>query len=209
MNKYCAYLNIPFPLFKDNIDPLQLQRIRHFKLDKSEILSNEIQEWFASLKLDILLVEVFYTPPNEISTIHYDSVGGNYTKLNWQFGGKNSKMNWYSTNGLHSHTKVSTPIGSNSAIFKPDDVTQIHSQAIQNPSLVQVGIPHNIENFNEDRWVVSIVYKYPNTKFLRPTWISSLKIFNQYLVPPPGIEPGSSVLQTGAMTTSAKAAKLG
>jgi hypothetical protein len=26
------------------------------------------------------------------------------------------------------------------------------------------------------------------------------------LVPPPGIEPGSSVLQTGAMTTSAKAA---
>jgi hypothetical protein len=28
------------------------------------------------------------------------------------------------------------------------------------------------------------------------------------LVPPPGIEPGSSVLQTGAMTTSAKAALL-
>ena len=27
------------------------------------------------------------------------------------------------------------------------------------------------------------------------------------MVPPPGIEPGSSVLQTGAMTTSAKAAK--
>jgi len=26
------------------------------------------------------------------------------------------------------------------------------------------------------------------------------------MVPPPGIEPGSSVLQTGAMTTSAKAA---
>jgi hypothetical protein len=28
------------------------------------------------------------------------------------------------------------------------------------------------------------------------------------MVPPPGIEPGSPVLQTGAMTTSAKAAKL-
>ena len=28
------------------------------------------------------------------------------------------------------------------------------------------------------------------------------------MVPPPGIEPGSSVLQTGAMTTSAKAALL-
>ena len=28
------------------------------------------------------------------------------------------------------------------------------------------------------------------------------------MVPPPGIEPGSSVLQTGAMTTSAKAACL-
>ena len=31
----------------------------------------------------------------------------------------------------------------------------------------------------------------------------------QNLVPPPGIEPGSTVLQTGAMTTSAKAALIG
>ena len=115
-------------------------------------------------------------------------------------------MNWYSINNPNSHTVALTPIGSNSAIFKPEDVTRIHSQPIQNPSLVQVGVPHNIKNFNEDRWVVSVVFKYPNTRFLRPTWTASLKIFNDYLVPPRGIEPRSSVLQTGAMTTSAKAA---
>ena len=189
MNNYCKYLDIPFPLFKDGIDPLQFPKINHVKLDKSEILSNEIQDWFISLNLDILLVEVFYTRPHETGTIHFDSVGGNYTKLNWQFGGKDSIMHWYSINNPNSHTVALTPIGSNSAIFKPDDVTKVHSQAIQNPSLVQVAVPHNIENHDEDRWVVSIVFKYPNTKFLRPTWTASLKIFNDYLVRPDGIEP--------------------
>ena len=189
MNNYCTYLDIPFPLFNNNIDPFQFPKIRHVKLDKLEILSTEIQEWFTSLNLDIMLIEVFYTPPNEITVIHFDSVGGNYTKLNWQFGGAGSIMHWYSANAPQAHTKTTTPIGSNSAIFKSTDVTKIHSQTIQNPSLVQVGIPHNIENFDEDRWVVSVVFRYPNTKFLRPTWSASLKIFNEYLATRRGIEP--------------------
>jgi hypothetical protein len=183
MNKYCAYLNIPFPLFNKGFDSFQLQKTRHFKLDKNEVLSDELQNWFAFLKLEICLVEVFYTPPNDIGTIHIDSVGGDYTKLNWQFGGKDSVMNWYSETTPNSRKKTVTSIGSNSISLDENTVTKIHSQAIQNPSLIQVGVPHNIENFLEDRWVVSVVYKYPIVNYIiRPTWAKSLLLFNDYLM---------------------------
>ena len=183
MNKYCAYLNIPFSLFKESVDPLQLPKTRHFKLDKNEVLTDDLQNWFTSLKLEIFLVEVFYTLPNQIGTIHIDSVGGDYTKLNWQFGGKDSVMNWYSETTPNSRKKTMTAIGSNSISFDNDTVTKVHTQAIQNPSLVQVGVPHNIENFSEDRWVVSVVYKYPIVNYIiRPTWDKSILIFNDYLI---------------------------
>ena len=183
MNKYCAYLSIPFPLFKERVDPLKFPKTRHFKLDKDEVLNDDLQHWFDSLKLEIYLVEVFYTPPNEVGIIHIDSVGGDYTKLNWQFGGKDSVMNWYSETTPNSRKKTITSIGSNSISFDENNVTKIHSQTIQNPSLVQVGVPHNIENFSEDRWVVSVVYKYPIAKYIvRPTWDKSLLLFNDYLI---------------------------
>jgi hypothetical protein len=187
MNKYCAYLNIPFSLFKEGIDPFQFPKTNHVKLDKDEVLSDDLQNWFTFLKLEISLVEVFYSPPNKIGVVHIDSVGGDYTKLNWQFGGKDSVMNWYSETMPNSRKKTITSIGTNSISLDENTLTKSHSQAIQNPSLIQVGVPHNIENFSEDRWVVSVVYKYPvpvhnyNT-FIRPTWDKSILIFNEYLI---------------------------
>lgn len=183
MNNYCAYLNLPFPLFKESVDPFQLPKTSHFKLNKDEVLSNDLQNWFTSLKLDICLIEVFYTPPNSVGSIHIDSFGGDYTKLNWQFGGSNSVMNWYSINTPKTPEHRITNVGSNYIGFQNHEVNKIHVQPIQNPSLIQVGIPHNIENFSEDRWVVSVVYKYPFPKIApRPTWAESLLIFNEHLI---------------------------
>jgi hypothetical protein len=184
VNKYCAYLNIPVSLFKEHIDPFQLPKITHFKLDKDEVINNELTNWFTSVKLEILLVEAFYRPPNNIGGIHTDSVGGDYTKLNWQFGGKDSVMNWYSETTPNVQKRSITPIGTNSISYDDTTLTKIHSQPIQNPSLVQVGVPHNIENFLEERWVVSVVYKHSNIKHIdfRPTWNQSLVLFNEYLI---------------------------
>jgi hypothetical protein len=183
MNNYCTYLNLPFPLFKESIDPLQFPKTIHFTLNKDEVLNEELQNWFKLLKLEIFLVEVFYTPPNTIGTVHIDSIGGDYTKLNWQFGGSNSVMNWYSINEQITPEYKITPIGSKYTRFEQHEVTKVHSQRIQNPSLIQVGKPHNIENFLEDRWVVSVVYKYSHIKHIvRPTWTESSSIFNEYLI---------------------------
>jgi len=182
MNNYCAHLNIPFPLFNENFDPCQLQKVKHFKLDKDKVLHNDLQNWFKLLKLEVFLVEVFYTPPNKSGSIHIDSIGTDYTKLNWQFGGKNSVMNWYSEITPNSRKKEITAIGSNTSILNEQDVTKVHSEGIKNPSLIQVAVPHNIDNFSEDRWVVSVVYKYPITFYRRPTWAESLLIFKEYLI---------------------------
>ena len=183
MNKYCAYLNIPFSLFKEHVDPLQLPKIRHFKLDKDEFINDKLIIWFTFLKLEIHLIEVFYTPPNITGGIHIDVTGGDYTKLNWQFGGKDSVMNWYSETETNFSKKGITSIGSSYISVDADTAIKVHSQSIQNPSLVQVGIPHNIENFSEDRWVVSVVYKYPIDNYIiRPTWKRSLSLFNEYLI---------------------------
>ena len=182
MNNYCAYLNLPFPLFKESVDPFQLSKLRHFKLDKDKVLNDDLQNWFASLKLEVFLVEVFYTPPNTTGTVHIDSIGGDYTKLNWQFGGENSVMNWYSINEGIIPKSGFTQIGSNYSGFEQHEVTKVHSQRIQNPSLIQVAVPHNIDNFSEDRWAVSVVYKYPSVIYRRPTWTESVLIFNEYLI---------------------------
>jgi len=183
MNKYCAYLNIPFPLFKDHVDPLQLPKIRHFTLDKDEFINDKLINWFTFLKLEIHIIEVFYTPPNIIGGIHIDVIGGDYTKLNWQFGGKGSMMNWYSETTTKFRKKRITSVGSSYISVDTDTAIKVHSQPIQNPSLIQVGVPHNIENFTEDRWVVSIVYKYPIVDLVaRPTWKKSLLLFNEYLI---------------------------
>jgi hypothetical protein len=183
MNKYCASLSIPFSLFKEGIDPYQMPKVNHFKLNKNEVLSDDLQNWFTCLKLKISLVEVFYSPPNKIGGIHVDGGGGDYTKLNWQFGGKDSVMNWYSETTPNSGKRKITPLGGSYISFDDDTVIKAHSQSIQNPSLVQVGVPHNIENFLEDRRVVSVVYKHdiPNDS-IRPTWDESILIFNDYLV---------------------------
>lgn len=182
MNNYCAHLNVPFPLFKESFNLSQLLKIQHFKLDKDEVLNDDLQNWFKLLKLEVFLVEVFYTPPNESGVIHIDSTGIDYTKLNWQFGGKDSVMNWYSEITPNSYKKTTTAIGSTTTLFKEQDVTKIYSDSIQSPSLIQVAVPHNIDNFSEDRWAVSVVYKYPNTFYQRPTWAESLSIFNEYLI---------------------------
>lgn len=91
-------------------------------------------------------------------------------------------MNWYSESSPDARKHGTTKIGSKNILLDEHSVTKTHSQYIQNPSLIQVGIPHNIENFSEDRWVVSIVYKYQSDIFRRPTWTESLSLFDEYLI---------------------------
>jgi hypothetical protein len=59
---------------------------------------------------------------------------------------------------------LETPVGSKYNIYDPAEVQLLHTATIKNPSLVQVGIPHNIVNPGEERWCYSMVITDPVKK---------------------------------------------
>ena len=137
MNKYCVPLSITENIF-NNINPFELPKERHFKLNIDQHLSNEIKNIFRSLKLEIMLVEVFYSKPSLVGGIHADSFGGDFTKINWIFGGKNSTMVWYETKDSTPKPSENTPVESNYISYDINEVNQIYETSIVKPSLVQV-----------------------------------------------------------------------
>lgn len=180
MAQYAHDLNLLTPLFKAEIDPFLFPKVRHTRLGL-EVLSNDIIQLFDRLNLKINLVEVFYSRPFLTSGIHIDSSGGDINKINWVFGGAECEMNWYSVN-QHSAAKEikNTMIGTDYLQFATNEVTLEASKVLHSPSLVHVGIPHNVQNKSQDRWCVSVVYKTKDTD-RRPTMAQSLEIFKEFV----------------------------
>ena len=117
--------------------------------------------------------------PDKSYAIHTDNVGGDYVKMNWIFGGKDSLMQWYNVNPGVNKEPVKTAINSLYMSFTKDEVTMSHAQTVKFPTIVQVGIPHNIYNPTEDRFCVSVMLRDNNN--LRMTMEQAQKIFASYI----------------------------
>jgi len=131
----------------------------------------------------IRLVELFYTPPKMRGNPHIDGFpGGDYVKLNWQIGGKDSIMRWYEVKAglvaFPDNHKVNL-IGTKLPLYKDDEVNCVMTSAVGYPSLVQVGVPHNIINFLEPRHVLTMVLLDSNGS--RLTIPNALSIFKNII----------------------------
>jgi hypothetical protein len=173
-------LDFGMPLLLDDIDPFLFPKIRHAYLSLDKI-NPKIIELFSNLSLDIILVEVFYSHPNFFSGIHADQTGGDINRINWIYGGTGCSMNWYSikTPEVQKTTKK-TVINTRYIQYHIKEVDIIESTVLKSPSLVNIGIPHNVKNKNEHRWCISFVYTFKDSG-RRPTMEESLKLFNDYL----------------------------
>lgn len=181
MNQSCYNLNLSIPLFKEGINPFSFPKERHTILDIDKVLNLDIINWFSNFSLKIILVEVFYSSPFFISGIHADCNGGDINKINWVFGGEDCKMNWYSATQVNaSQLTMLTPVGTEYIPYRYRDVDLLHSEVLKSPSLVHVGIPHNVVNGMYDRWCVSVVYADLLTN-KRPTMVESLNLFKSYI----------------------------
>jgi hypothetical protein len=181
MNQICYNLNLPIPLFKEGINPFSFSKERHTILDIDKVLNLDIIEWFSNFSLKIISVEVFYSPPSFISGIHADCNAGDINKINWVFGGENCKMNWYSIKHVNaSQTSALTSVETDYIPYRYSDVDLLHSEVLKSPSLVHVGMPHNVSNSMHDRWCVSIVYADVLTN-KRPTMEESVNLFKSYI----------------------------
>jgi len=148
-------LNLNIPLFDQEIE---LPRKKISMLD-TNLLNKELVEFLKSVNLRIPLVEVFFKNSQYPETIHIDSQGGDYTKLNWVFGGGQSKMCWYKPKPNVKRLSLITEINTLYFYYERADVELIESTQIINPTIIQVGIPHSIIDVTQDRFCVSLVLR--------------------------------------------------
>ena len=174
----CLNINVDInPLRKDlNINSYGTRD--HIKISIDDI-NNDLILFLKTLNLTIGRVELFYNPPFRFSTIHLDDTGGDYTKLNYVFGGKNSLMYWWKQKPNISNSAEINSTNSFYIDYKIDQVDLIDKQQVNFPSIVQVGIPHNIQNFEEPRFCLSLVLKKQDNT--RLTIAESIEMFKQYL----------------------------
>lgn len=171
------FLNLDIPLFKEGVSYQDLPKDHISKIDHKKYFNKEIFNFFEKLNLEIVFVETFFKYPGNKGYIHTDALGGDYVKLNWVFGGGDSEMTWYSPKpGIKktlSFTATKTPYLS----YTENEVEEIARTQIKNPTLVQVGVPHNVVNVTEERFCVSVVFK--NNK--RPNMSEAVEIFKEYI----------------------------
>ena len=175
-----SFLNLNISLFKEGITVDDLPRSNISILDQKKYLNNEIFKFFDLLNLNLFLVEVFYKSPGDTGGIHVDVIIGDFTKLNWVYGGGDSKMNWYKPfDNKHivlQKTTANTPYIS----YSRHQVEKIEDTIIKNPTLVQVGVPHDVSNVTEDRFCISFVFR-DNITNRRLTMAESLERFKDYI----------------------------
>ena len=202
-HKYSVKLNLDVSPVNKDLDPVTLlksipawtdnvinnpESAKHFILPRIH-WSTELIHFFDIHRLYITYVEVFYTFPNKGCDIHIDgSEPGDFTKINWVYLGKNSKMQWYEANTKEELKVTPTIVNSSYIGFQPKDVNLVYSENLQGPNIVQVGCPHAIENSTEERFCISVVFKNTKTTNFRnrPTMKESLVIFKDYIVGDPG-----------------------
>jgi hypothetical protein len=148
---------LDIPLLKKDFE---LPRIRHTK-QSINILNPKILVFFNKRNLYISLVEIFYSCPFFESRIHIDGESGDYTKINFIYGCTDGVMTWYTEK--IKKPAVENSIGLSHCIFQHNEVSRQFSKKV-NVALLQVGVPHSVENFQNDRWAVCLVYRDKTTR---------------------------------------------
>jgi hypothetical protein len=180
MQENFAFLNLNIPLFKEGVSIEDISKQPIDRLNQKIHLNKDLLTFFDSLNLIVLLVETFFKRPGNTDHIHIDNSGGDYVKLNWVFGGGDSRMCWYKPIDSLNKTVLRTTIGTPYVSYLPDEVIEIESVVVSNPTLVQVGIPHDVQDVTEDRLCVSILFLNKKTG-KRLTMADARELFQQYL----------------------------
>jgi len=99
--------------------------------------------------------EVYSGPGHQPGSIHSDLHGtGDMTKLIWNWGW-NHEMSWYTPKAgiteeanIMENNKAPENKIRNYTVFEPNKLDKIYSCKIRSPSLIQVGIPHQVITFS-------------------------------------------------------------
>ena len=183
MSIYYKHLNLNIPVINDSA-PLQNLKLKEQTDMNSELKSYIHPEFLNLLKSKNVLIghiESFYTYPGIKMKIHTDCDGGDYIKINYVMGGKNSLMNWYQPKLGHQPESKLTSINTVYLSFEDHQVDLIDSTMINPLTIVQVGSPHNITNTVEFRLCISMVILHADANHQRLTMAEATEIFSEYI----------------------------
>jgi hypothetical protein len=159
MNYYCQSTNLDiFPLV--NIDLFdKVKNSSHCSLDIWDDINPDVIALLRARGIKLQYAEAFFRLPNSEPHIHSDEGPGDYVKLNWIFGGKDSIMQWFMVKPEIEKQVRYNKVGTVEYVYTINEVELAYEENIKNPSIVQVGSPHNIINPFEDRICISLVLR--------------------------------------------------
>lgn len=181
---YYFPIKLDLPILKPSIslDSLVIDKQYHNLFNINDVLNPEIKLFFFSRGLRLNPEgELFYSLPYQEGAIHIDlDKISDIAKMNWVFGGEHSTMNWYKP--LVMHEKVTTSHGYRESIyFDRPNVELVESFNLTNPTVVQVGIPHNSINYAQPRYCLSLVFVKNTENYPRLTMVEAYETFNDLL----------------------------
>ena len=158
MSAFCIHLDDDTPLFKPDYQHPHYTEREHVNVDVS-VINPYWFEQLAQHDLEFYRLELFYGPPglDYVMGIHTDRTFGDWGKINWIYGGEGYQMHWYKPIASSSLSHAETKVHSRYDLYEPDQVQKLYSTVPQSPSIVQVGVPHNITNPGQERWCYSMV----------------------------------------------------
>jgi quercetin dioxygenase-like cupin family protein len=168
MNKFCLDLQIDnsdeFRSIIDNIIAERKKQVRSrlarqmFKITRDQF-PELLVEWLKPFDLTVRHGEIFFLPPGVKHSVHIDGEFlDNHCKINWAVGGGESLMSWYEPLNDKAFVYQITEIGTKYLSFDTEYCKKVFEVKVGNPSLINAGQPHTVENTSEeDRWAVTFV----------------------------------------------------
>lgn len=148
-------------------------------------VSGEFTQWLDSQGLVMTYPPlVFYTPKGQQCGIHIDGSGiTDRASVNFILGGVGSLMHWYKLLPTTDITEqTATQAGTPYTLYEPHQVEHVFSHAVKWPSIVQIGVPHNIHNHTVGpRWCLSCDISKKENPEAGLTMEEALDVFKKWI----------------------------
>ena len=192
-NIFHRYINLPFEITKPPICNLRLKQLKQQSIPYHE--DKKMLSFLNKLGVDVLNIEVFYTPSKKSLPIHLDTDEiDNHVKLNISYGPPEGATRWWKPLNFNlekEKEKIARYSGeelmglANShhnykpIMLKEEECELVYDANTNTPSLVNAGIFHSSYNpTDEGRWTLSFVIG-KNNKYL--CWDDAIEIFKDYI----------------------------
>jgi hypothetical protein len=189
MTDYCVDLTLPInPLIDGiSIDSLQENNAQWTPISL-EYINSDLKKLFQSLDLKIKIAGLFVLNGYSSLGVHIDGFEiYDATKINWSYN-TNYDMVWYNVRAKNKKNIVGTANPNNSSLlpryyvsYNKNEVEEIYRYEIKFPSIVQVGIPHTLENYTGVKKCLSITLFDMDNKTV--PMHRAKELFSQYLAP--------------------------